>query len=151
MFQLTLLMRGATLRTARSQSALRFQLTLLMRGATISSQDSLRNIPCFNSRSSCEERRLLSTCSQPDFCFNSRSSCEERLLLPPSFLNLWLFQLTLLMRGATVTSTRLTDSIRFQLTLLMRGATFCFHKTPFIACFNSRFVLMETMTKREYF
>ena len=100
---------------------------------------------CFNSRSSCEERQKLQLLKVGIFSFNSRSSCEERPV--PFFLVTveFVFQLTLLMRGATNKLCHLIELIMvsthapharsdysswskcvsssFQLTLLMRGAT----------------------------
>ena len=77
-FQLTLLMRGATLVKVILGKLNWFQLTLLMRGATFS------------------RARL-----HPGTRFNSRSSCEERPVEVKDPRVTMLFQLTLLMRGAT--------------------------------------------------
>ena len=55
--------------------------------------------------------------------FNPRSSCEERQQSRPPTLQARYFQSTLLMRGATCSSTRRRQSMIFQSTLLMRGAT----------------------------
>ena len=76
-FQLTLLMRGATIWSRNTKSSAVFQLTLLMRGATRSSCGFGDSIS-FNSRSSCEERLSRSLWVSNNNCFNSRSSCEER-------------------------------------------------------------------------
>ena len=100
----------------------------------------------FNPRSSCEERRVHARenpTNSPNF--NPRSSCEERqrllaLLVYGHGISIHApharsdrvtllqlpypgFQSTLLMRGATRSSTTIVISAQFQSTLLMRGAT----------------------------
>ncbi len=100
-----------------------FQSTLLMRGATGEPPPTwspyLISIHAPHARSDCT--------APPNPCptgyFNPRSSCEERLPHHDLTPMIFIFQSTLLMRGATGTKT--TDMIesKFQSTLLMRGAT----------------------------
>ena len=78
-FQSTLLIRGATRRTASASPRQRiFQSTLLIRGATIFV--SLYGFPLlyFNPRSSYEERQRAQDCGSFRRYFNPRSSYEER-------------------------------------------------------------------------
>ena len=57
-----------------------FQSTLLMRGATARSAEDNRRTTHFNPRSSCEERLVTACRPATSTCnFNPRSSCEERL------------------------------------------------------------------------
>ena len=122
-FQLTLLMRGATIKPPMQAQSRTFQLTLLMRGAT----------PCpglapfifgFNSRSSCEERPIPSS-SIIGFHQVSTHAPHARsdAFLDEGVHVKLLFQLTLLMRGATSRLKLAVSLTQFQLTLLMRGAT----------------------------
>ena len=122
-FQSTLLMRGATCWSRRRPPLHRFQSTLLMRGATRYNR-SRRRLHDFNPRSSCEERPTAAyhavACPAD---FNPRSSCEERLRSELTRLFANIFQSTLLMRGATLSTARKINITGFQSTLLMRGAT----------------------------
>ena len=116
----------------------KFQLTLLMRGAT---QSLLLHYTCCNVSTHAPHARSdtsssLLGASVPSF--NSRSSCEERPPCGFSYLDIMKFQLTLLMRGATIKPPMQAQSRTFQLTLLMRGATPCPGLAPFIFGFNSR-------------
>ena len=78
----------------------------------------------FNSRTSCEVRRAT-----PRYFvrgtgdFNSRTSCEVRRLLHCSRTQCKQFQLTHLLRGATITAPYCLLRHVFQLTHLLRGAT----------------------------
>ena len=125
-FQSTLLMRGATRKDIVGIIDIgQFQSTLLMRGATLPSSFCLISVIHFNPRSSCEERRRETSRGQryyrisihapharsdslslqlPSWTdnFNPRSSCEERLRPSYGLVCLYIFQSTLLMRGATV-------------------------------------------------
>ena len=101
-----------------------FQSTLLMRGATLRTELA-EHVADFNPRSSCEERRAITdVCSVSTPNFNPRSSCEERRYCSgTSSIFMYLFQSTLLMRGATASIVRIERIFLFQSTLLMRGAT----------------------------
>ena len=79
-----------------------FQSTLLMRGATQDFQRLLHSLRNFNPRSSCEERHFPVVIVRKIDYFNPRSSCEERLFRGTECFRVWLFQSTLLMRGATL-------------------------------------------------
>ena len=146
-FQSTLLMRGATQAAIQPELLKLFQSTLLMRGAT-TAQDLLRrllriSIHAPHARS---DWALYNLGERPLINFNPRSSCEERHVTgeidvsliaisihapharsdgssPRSDSSRYLFQSTLLMRGATPPSSFSTVSLPFQSTLLMRGAT----------------------------
>ena len=63
---------------------------------------SARSLPNFNPRSSCEERRNFEAGRCLSHNFNPRSSCEERRACLADGTEVFLFQSTLLMRGATV-------------------------------------------------
>ena len=99
----------------------------------------------FNSRTSCEVRRKrdifsfracisthapLARCDLPPSqeyhqqgYFNSRTSCEVRLQILSVIPNICSFQLTHLLRGATISATLFFRTCSFQLTHLLRGAT----------------------------
>ena len=79
--------------------------------------------------------------------FNPRSSCEERLeIITHSFLS-FLFQSTLLMRGATPSAMAIASSIcKFQSTLLMRGATRYATGDDFMYCPFQSTLLMRGAT-----
>ena len=99
----------------------------------------------FNSRTSCEMRRKrdifsfracisthapLARCDLPPSqeyhqqgYFNSRTSCEVRLQILSVIPNICSFQLTHLLRGATISATLFFRTCSFQLTHLLRGAT----------------------------
>ena len=108
LFQSTLLMRGATgLAASKATDLSLFQSTLLMRGATRACS-SRRASAHFNPRSSCEERLGAGV--------NSRRLCRISIHAPharsdaPCIVSRGLtspFQSTLLMRGATITSSSL--------------------------------------------
>ena len=128
----------------------KFQSTLLMRGATCNpiwiiicytisihapharsdrpSRQSVDDTYDFNPRSSCEERRAITLHPMPSSRISihaphARSDCT---VIPLGFV--WVFQSTLLMRGATESSATNATTGLFQSTLLMRGATcLCFH------------------------
>ena len=145
-FQSTLLMRGATSTYPPLCVRLKkFQSTLLMRGATDAygkgpgwyaisihaphgrsdlTPSAFAATPAeFNSRSSCEERRhpmlLLSHRSISIHAPHARSDDRLSLIIQYSFE----FQSTLLMRGATCSTSSSASRRIFQSTLLMRGAT----------------------------
>ncbi len=100
-----------------------FQSTLLMRGATVRSlsarADSSISIHAPHARSDAD---VMGNAACRDH-FNPRSSCEER----PDKMRMELkeiqFQSTLLMRGATTVCASGLPCLLFQSTLLMRGAT----------------------------
>ena len=100
-----------------------FQLTLLMRGATGRVQPRSLCLS-FNSRSSCEERPIPSS-SIIGFHQVSTHAPHARsdAFLDEGVHVKLLFQLTLLMRGATSRLKLAVSLTQFQLTLLMRGAT----------------------------
>ena len=132
-----------------------FQLTHLLRGATIRRIAKIKNAD-FNSRTSCEVRRFLPPCfSQPCISthaplarcdirveavqagqgyFTSRTSCEVRRVVCVGYIEIQpQFQLTHLLRGATsVNDALIAPPTGFQLTHLLRGAT----STP---CGESRY------------
>ena len=108
-----------------SISAIIFQSTLLMRGATDSRRNLARPGPYFNPRSSCEERPLsrLAPHDARDISIHAPHARSDRPLLS-SLEEVFLFQSTLLMRGATLKDFASTaPASLFQSTLLMRGAT----------------------------
>ena len=124
-----------------------FQSTLLMRGATRRFHQLLvRAISISIHAPHARSDYLGMTRAFGLYNFNPRSSCEERLITFGGFFHGFVFQSTLLMRGATCfkmwllpnafyfnprsscEERRRTRSIRFELckfqsTLLMRGAT----------------------------
>ena len=117
-------MRGATLYLLVLGVSYKFQSTLLMRGATQVQGHCRRDCTYFNPRSSCEERRGLSSRSRyKSSYFNPRSSCEERQCMQINASGSTAFQSTLLMRGATALWILACTVVAFQSTLLMRGAT----------------------------
>ena len=148
-FQSTLLIRGAT--AAASASAyklLRFQSTLLIRGATLDGKARFRvaviSIHAPHTRSDVIVRDCFSTCrdisihaphTRSDIYrsqnprhipyFNPRSSYEERRN-ESARLSQFIFQSTLLIRGATAAQPTSLAILSFQSTLLIRGATRCF-------------------------
>ena len=79
-----------------------FQFTRLLRGAT-KWLGAIEDFLSFNSRASCEARRILPERLQLPSCFNSRASCEARLMGPISSPSGKEFQFTRLLRGATLT------------------------------------------------
>ena len=106
MFQFTRLLRGATINAARSSRDLKFQFTRLLRGATRSSaymqlraEVSIHAPLARRDNMSCIGLRIL-------FGFNSRASCEARRLLAGARLPPRPFQFTRLLRGATRFSKR---------------------------------------------
>ena len=77
-FQLTHLLRGATRSSSAFVLAFKFQLTHLLRGATWAEfvrEDGENN---FNSRTSCEVRLAPENSAEKAINFNSRTSCEVR-------------------------------------------------------------------------
>ena len=109
-FQSTLLMRGATARTATARRA---ALYFNPRSSCEERHDGIliafSLLFNFNPRSSCEERRYNSgqaVTRQQDF--NPRSSCEERREKCMMKSSRSIFQSTLLMRGATSERSRCT-------------------------------------------
>ena len=122
-FQSTLLMRGATAPVYRSELKGKFQSTLLMRGATSHQSISgchdgisihapharsddhrapvVQSIRYFNPRSSCEERRAYISLER-SFCIISIHAPHARSdTMWGTSQDIFLFQSTLLMRGAT--------------------------------------------------
>ena len=78
-----------------------FQLTHLLRGATIFGAGVIQR-KHFNSRTSCEVRRCSIWPRQPFLHFNSRTSCEVRRGTGWVSGKYGRFQLTHLLRGATL-------------------------------------------------
>ena len=78
----------------------------------------------FNSHASCEARQVDNAHRIDLVNFNSHASCEARRTAPsPARLTARLFQLTRLLRGATIASAHTAMLHGFQLTRLLRGAT----------------------------
>ena len=100
-----------------------FQLTLLMRGATSFLKKWHKYGTRFNSRSSCEERPIVHPDTVYDLWFQLTLLMRGATFIFNHLAPPFLFQLTLLMRGATTSVIKLSFKLMFQLTLLMRGAT----------------------------
>ena len=139
-------MRGATVKFFAYRVRMKFQSTLLMRGATLPAKTTLsraRRISIHAPHARSDIHGKYAAGLKDDF--NPRSSCEERLDRDNQAATYAKFQSTLLMRGATrSTSMQWSSShfnprssceerrngrkvdgrqIKFQSTLLMRGAT----------------------------
>ena len=124
-FQLTHLLRGATVTTLQF-----FDVVIISTHAPLARCDCIfirlpLHTPDFNSRTSCEVRRV------PPRQSRSRLGFQLTHLLRgatcASVCSSWIalsFQLTHLLRGATPPSGVLQFCVKFQLTHLLRGATF---------------------------
>ena len=122
-FQLTHLLRGATISATLFFRTCSFQLTHLLRGATriIISFVVLNHISTHAPLARCDFN--FRHFSRSHSYFNSRTSCEVRhdtvkiCRIPKEF------QLTHLLRGATQNALKICCAGKFQLTHLLRGAT----------------------------
>ena len=122
-FQYMLLLRGATISGAVSDSVSRFQYMLLLRGATPTGRLTKGNHHGFNTCSSCEEQPSRPSQTNHPAGFNTCSSCEEQRRRVHPLHRRPLFQYMLLLRGATQPGKSCTNIKTFQYMLLLRGAT----------------------------
>ena len=171
-FQSTLLMRGATrLPGGRQDACFYFNPRSSCEERRLRRPPAAPETSYFNPRSSCEERPERRADHDTDGVdFNPRSSCEERLKPCPFcgheltisihapharsdwegaiVMSKWyIFQSTLLMRGATRSRRRYRHCPAFQSTLLMRGATLRIVTRGVCMTFQST-LLMRGATRR---